>query len=62
MVLLFACRDCRHFYVIFIIGMVENGNLVANVVFLIGIIVANVPEGIILYIYIVYKVYIYIYD
>ena len=29
----------------FIIGMVENGNLVANVVFLIGIIVANVPEG-----------------
>eukprot|EP01083_Nonionella_stella_P073128 197500_1 len=29
----------------FIIGMVENQNLVANVVFLIGIIVANVPEG-----------------
>lgn len=29
----------------FIIGMVENGDLVANVVFLIGIIVANVPEG-----------------
>ncbi len=25
--------------------MVENGNLVANVVFLIGIIVANVLEG-----------------
>ena len=29
----------------FIIGMVENGDLVGNVVFLIGIIVANVPEG-----------------
>jgi len=29
----------------FIIGMVENGDVVANVVFLIGIIVANVPEG-----------------
>eukprot|EP00485_Elphidium_margaritaceum_P011517 CAMPEP_0202684584 /NCGR_PEP_ID=MMETSP1385-20130828/90_1 /ASSEMBLY_ACC=CAM_ASM_000861 /TAXON_ID=933848 /ORGANISM="Elphidium margaritaceum" /LENGTH=386 /DNA_ID=CAMNT_0049338763 /DNA_START=160 /DNA_END=1317 /DNA_ORIENTATION=- len=29
----------------FVIGMVENGNIVANVVFLIGIIVANVPEG-----------------
>eukprot|EP00485_Elphidium_margaritaceum_P001594 CAMPEP_0202689942 /NCGR_PEP_ID=MMETSP1385-20130828/5107_1 /ASSEMBLY_ACC=CAM_ASM_000861 /TAXON_ID=933848 /ORGANISM="Elphidium margaritaceum" /LENGTH=801 /DNA_ID=CAMNT_0049345161 /DNA_START=115 /DNA_END=2516 /DNA_ORIENTATION=+ len=29
----------------FIIGMVENGDIVANVVFLIGIIVANVPEG-----------------
>eukprot|EP01083_Nonionella_stella_P006622 19209_1 len=29
----------------FIIGMVENQDLVANVVFLIGIIVANVPEG-----------------
>jgi magnesium-transporting ATPase (P-type) len=29
----------------FIIGMVENGDIVRNVVFLIGIIVANVPEG-----------------
>ena len=29
----------------FIIGMVENGEIVRNVVFLIGIIVANVPEG-----------------
>ncbi len=29
----------------FTIGMVENQNLAANVVFLIGIIVANVPEG-----------------
>merc|ERR1712154_596560 len=29
----------------FIIGMVENQDIVANVVFLIGIIVANVPEG-----------------
>ena len=29
----------------FIIGMVENADLVGNVVFLIGIIVANVPEG-----------------
>merc|ERR1711971_1539336 len=29
----------------FIIGMIENGDLVGNVVFLIGIIVANVPEG-----------------
>jgi len=29
----------------FVIGMVENSNVVTNVVFLIGIIVANVPEG-----------------
>jgi len=29
----------------FVIGMVENGDIVRNVVFLIGIIVANVPEG-----------------
>jgi len=29
----------------FIIGMVETGDIVQNVVFLIGIIVANVPEG-----------------
>jgi len=29
----------------FILGMVDNGSLVDNIVFLIGIIVANVPEG-----------------
>jgi magnesium-transporting ATPase (P-type) len=29
----------------FIIGMVDNGDVVRNIIFLIGIIVANVPEG-----------------
>lgn len=29
----------------FILGMMKNGDLVRNVIFLIGIIVANVPEG-----------------
>jgi len=29
----------------FIIGMVDNGDVVRNIIFLIGVIVANVPEG-----------------